>query len=178
MSRLSTQDAAGATGPAATLYANIKRGMGMVPNAYAVIGSNSPLALEAALGLDAALTKSSLSPRDIEAVRLAVSESSGCDYCLAAHTFVSKKIGISGDAVLGLRHGNPSGDARLDAISGFARLLVTTSGTVPAEAVSAVKQAGVSDQQIVDMLLAITSITFTNLVNRVNDTPIDFPPAD
>lgn len=178
MSRLHTVDPATATGPAAALFANIKRGMGMVPNAYTVIGSNSPAALEAGLNLDAVLAKSSLSAKDLEAVRLAVSESSGCDYCLAAHTFVSKKIGIAGDAVKALRHGDASGDARLDAIARFARLLVTTSGTVPAEAVSAAREAGISDANIVDILLAITSITFTNLVNRVNDTTLDFPPAD
>lgn len=178
MSRLFTQDVASATGEAAELFANIKRGMGKVPNAYAVIGSNSPMALAAALALDGALGKSSLSAKDIEAVKLAVSESVGCDYCLAAHTFVSKHIGLPADAVVALRHGNASGDARLDAISSFARLLVTTTGTVPAEVVSAAKGAGITDQQIIDILLAISSITFTNLVNRVNDTTLDFPPAD
>jgi AhpD family alkylhydroperoxidase len=178
MSRLATQDVATATGPAATLFANLKRAVGKVPNAYAVVGSNSPLALETVLGMDAALGKSSLSPRDVEAVKLAVSETVGCDYCLAAHTMVSKKIGIPGDAILGLRRGEPSGDTRLDAIARFARLLVSTSGIVPVEAVDAVKQAGLSDQQIIDVLLAISTITFTNLVNRVNDTTLDFPAAD
>lgn len=46
---------------------------------------------------------------------------------------------------------------------------------MPANVVDEFKQAGYSDQQIIDTLLAITSITFTNLVNRVNDTPLDFP---
>ena len=36
---------------------------------------------------------------------------------------------------------------------------------------------GVTDAQVVDTLLAIASITFTNLFNRVNDTVLDFPPA-
>jgi alkylhydroperoxidase family enzyme len=44
--------------------------------------------------------------------------------------------------------------------------------------VAAVQTAGYSDAQIVDTLLAIASITFTNLVNRVNDTVLDFPAAD
>jgi alkylhydroperoxidase family enzyme len=43
--------------------------------------------------------------------------------------------------------------------------------------VAAVQQAGDSDAQIVDTLLAITAITFTNLFNRVNVTEIDFPRA-
>jgi alkylhydroperoxidase family enzyme len=56
--------------------------------------------------------------------------------------------------------------------------LASTSGTASAEVVAAVKAAGYSDQQIVDTLLVIASITFTNLLNRVNDTALDFPAAD
>lgn len=178
MSRLFTQDVDAATGPAATIFGNIKRAMGKVPNAYATIGNNSPLALEAALALDGAVGKSSLSAMEIEAIKLAVSETVGCDYCLAAHTFIAKRSGLSGDAVVALRKGGISGEDKLDALAGFARTLVSTTGTVPAEAVSAVKAAGYTDQQLVDAMLAIASITFTNLVNRVNDTALDFPAAD
>lgn len=178
MSRLFTQDVDSATGPAAAIFGNIKKAMGKVPNAYATIGNNSPMALEAALALDGALAKGSLSTKDIEAVKLAVSEAVGCDYCLAAHSFIAKRSGIAGDAVVALRKGGVSGDDKLDALATFARTLATTTGTVAPDVVSAVKAAGYTDQQIIETLLAIASITFTNLVNRVNDTPLDFPAAD
>jgi uncharacterized peroxidase-related enzyme len=178
MPRLHTQAIQEATGKAAQLFSAIKAATGMVPNAYANIGSNSPLALETALNLDAALRKSELSAQDVEAIKLAVSEASGCDYCLAAHTLVSKKVALSKEAILALRHGQPSGAARLDALANFARALVTTQGTVPAEVLGAVREAGYSDTQIVEALLAISTISFTNLFNRVNDTTLDFPPAD
>lgn len=178
MTRLYTQAVAEATGKSAQLFGAIKSAVGMVPNAYANIGNNSPLALEAALNLDGALRKSSLSAQDLEAIKLAVSEVAGCDYCLAAHTLFAKKAGLSGEAIVDLRHGQASGNARNDALSAFARSLVSTRGTVAPEVVAAVKEAGVSDEQIVDALLAISSITFTNLFNRVNDTVLDFPAAD
>jgi uncharacterized peroxidase-related enzyme len=178
MNRLNTQPVSEASGQAAQLFASIKGATGMVPNAYVAIGTNSPLALQAVLNLADAETKSSLSGKEIESIKLAVSEVSGCDYCLAAHTLVSKKKGLSREAILGLRHGRPSGDARLDALASFARTLASTSGTASAEVVAAVKAAGYSDQQIVDTLLIIASITFTNLLNRVNDTALDFPAAD
>ena len=178
MSRLHTQAVSEATGKAAQLFSAVKGAVGMVPNAYATVGSNSPLALEAALSLDGVLAKSSLNGKEIEIIKLAVSEVSSCDYCLAAHTMIGKSKGLSADAILALRHGQPSGDARFDALATFARTLVSTSGTVPAEVVASVKAAGYSDAQIVDALLAIASITFTNLLNRVNDTALDFPAAD
>lgn len=178
MTRLNTIDIAQATGPAANLFTAIKGAVGMVPNAYAAIGSNSPLALEAFLNLDGAVGKGSLSKKEVELVKLVVSAVSGCDYCLAAHTMIGKKSGLNREQILAFRQGAPSGDARLDALAAFVRSLVTTTGTASEAAVAQIKAAGFSDAQIVDTLLAISAITFTNLLNRVNDTVLDFPAAD
>lgn len=38
-----------------------------------------------------------------------------------------------------------------------------------------ITDVGYSDQQIVEALLVMGAVTFTNHLNRVNDTPIDFP---
>lgn len=178
MSRLFTQPVSEATGHAAQLFSAIKGAVGKVPNAYAGIGSNSPVALEAVLNLDGALRKGSLSAKEIEVVKLAVSQQAGCDYCLAAHTLLGGKAGLSQDAIRAARHGQPGGDARLDALAAFVHSVVGTRGDVPAAVVIAVRQAGYNDAQIVDTLLAVTAITFTNLFNRVNGTEIDFPRAD
>jgi uncharacterized peroxidase-related enzyme len=175
MTRLFTLPVDQATGKAAQLFTAIKGAVGMVPNAYANLGVNSPGALEAALNLDGALRKSSLSAKDVEVIKLAVSEDAGCDYCVAAHTLFGGKTGLSADAMRAVRSGNPAGDARIDALASFAHTLVTTSGTVPADVVEAVKAAGVTDAQIADTTLAIAAITLTNLFNRINDTTLDFP---
>jgi uncharacterized peroxidase-related enzyme len=177
MSRLFNPPVSDATGHAAQLFTAIKGAIGKVPNAYAAVGGNSPVALEAALNLDAALRKSSLSAKEIEVVKLAVSQDAQCDYCLAAHSMMAGKIGLGADVIKNVRHGNPSGDAKFDALATFVHTVVTTSGDVPGAVVIAVKEAGYSDAQIVDTLLAIASITFTNLFNRVNVTELDFPAA-
>ena len=178
MSRLTTVAVSDTTGAAAPLFSAIKAAMGKVPNAYVTIGTNSPVALEAALALDGALRKSSLSGKDIEVIKLAVSQEAQCGYCLAAHAMAGKKHGLSPEAIHGARHGTSTGDVRFDALASFTHTVVSSSGGVPQEVVDAVKAAGVSDAEIVDTLLAIASITFTNLFNRVNDTTLDFPAAD
>jgi uncharacterized peroxidase-related enzyme len=177
MNRLHFVPASAAEGQAAQLYSAIKGSVGMVPNAYVGIGSNSPAALEAVLHLDAVLKKGSLSGKEIEAVKLAASQAASCDYCLAAHTAISKLHGLTADAIVALRHGDPSGDARLDALAAFTVNMVRGKGNVPPEAVAAVRAAGYTDAQLVDAMLAVASITFTNVFNRVNDTPLDFPAA-
>jgi uncharacterized peroxidase-related enzyme len=178
MPRLHTIAASEATGRAAELLAVVKQAVGRVPNSYVGIGGNSPVALEAVLSLETSLKKSSLSARDIEVVKLVVSQTTGCDYCLAAHTLMGKKIGLNREAILALRQAKPSGDARDDALARFVLHLMTTSGTVPADVVAAIQQAGVTDAQIVDVAMAVASIAFTNLFNRINDTTLDFPAAD
>ncbi|BDU23082.1 carboxymuconolactone decarboxylase family protein [Dyella sp. GSA-30] len=177
MNNLHFVPVAESTGHAAQIFAAIKAAVGMVPNAYVGIGSNSPHALEAALNLDAALKKSSLTGREVEAVKLVVSDVANCEYCLAAHTMIGKMQGLDAAAISALRRGQATGDAKLDALSSFTRALVETRGTVPAGVLGNVRSAGYTDAQLVDVMLAVTSITFTNLFNRVNGTPLDFPPA-
>jgi uncharacterized peroxidase-related enzyme len=175
MSRLTTINPADATGAAAELFANIKKAAGKVPNAYATIGTHSPDTLGAVLALDAVLAKSTLSKSDVETVKLAVSEVAGCDYCVAAHTLVGKFAGLSQDTMKQVRAGAPTGDAQRDALVHFVRTLVGTSGTLPAAELDAVRAAGYTERQVIEISLAIAAITLTNLVNRVNDTTLDFP---
>ena len=178
MPRFHTISVSEATGHTAELFKGVKAAVGKIPNSYIGIGGNSPVALEAVLSLEASLKKSSLSARDIEVVKLVVSQTTGCDYCLAAHTLMGKKIGLDREAILALREARPSGNERDDALARFVLHLITTSGTVQADVVTAVKQAGVSDAQIVDVAMTVACISFTNLFNRINDTTLDFPAAD
>lgn len=178
MNRLFNQPIAESTGHTAQLYAGIKAAIGVVPNAYANIGSNSPIALETLLNIDGALKKGTLGTKESEVVKLVVSQAAECDYCLAAHTLISKKAGLSKEDILAIRRGTPSSDKRLDALASFTKELISTTGTASDSAVEEIKSAGFTDTQIVEIVLAITSITFTNLFNRINDTAIDFPPAD
>ncbi|SDH22736.1 carboxymuconolactone decarboxylase family protein [Paraburkholderia phenazinium] len=175
MSRLTAIKPEAATGAAAELFAKIKKAAGKVPNAYATVGTHSPAALGAMLNVDAVLASGSLAKADIEVIKLAVSEVAGCDYCIAAHTLMGKFAGLSPDTMKQVRAGSASGDAKRDALVRFVRILVTTSGTVAADEVEAIRGAGYSEQQVIEINLAIASITFTNLVNRVNDTTLDFP---
>lgn len=175
MSRLHTLTESEATGKTAQLFEAIKGSMGKVPNAYLTIGSHSPEVLGQMLQLNSTLHKGSLSARELEAINLAVSEESGCDYCLAAHTLMAKKAGYSDEQTRELRDAHFSADARIDALVQFVQYLVSTRGTVPAARVESFRLAGFSEQQVIETLGAVSAILFTNMVNRVNDTVVDFP---
>lgn len=175
MSRLLTAALGAAPEKAEALFAHLRKAFGRVPNAYLTLGSSSPLALEAALHMDSAIAASQLSAREVEAIKLTISAANDCDYCVAVHTLIGRMVGFDVATMRALRRGEPSGDARLDALVKFARSLIATRGTVPVSLVDDMRAAGYGDAHITESLLVISAIAFTNLFNRVNDTTLDFP---
>lgn len=173
------QPANQATGEVARVFEQIRKALGTVPDAYVGIGSNSVAALQSLLELDNSLRNGSLIAQEIELVKLAVSEANGCSYCVAAHSYLGARVGLAPTDIEAARHGCPSGNPKHDALTAFARHLVSAPrGTIAPEVVARMRAAGYGDRQIVDVLTVISAITFTNLFNRINNTAIDFPKVD
>ena len=175
MSRIHTPAIESATGATAEVYAQIKKLAGGVPNTFATIGAHGPVALKAVLAADGALAAGTLSRQEQETIKLVVSEVAGCDYCVAAHRLLGKMTGLKPEVLTQIRAGVATGDAKRDALVHFVRKLQQTSGTISEAEVSAIKAAGYTDAQIVDISLAIAVTVFTNVFNRINDTVLDFP---
>lgn len=175
MSRLTTPPIESATGATAEIYAQIKKAIGSVPNTFAAIGAHGPAALKVILEADGVLAAGSLSRQDQETIKLVVSGAVGCDYCVAAHSLLGKMSGLKPDALKHIRAVEATGDARRDALVRFVHLLTTTVGTLSDDEVQAVRSVGYTDEQLVDISLAIAVTAFTNVFNRINDTAVDFP---
>jgi uncharacterized peroxidase-related enzyme len=175
MSRLSVPNLESDAGPSGQVYAQIKKAIGNVPNAFAAIAAHGPAALKSVLAADAVLASGSLDKRDRETIKLIVSGVAGCDYCVAAHSLLGKLAGLKPDELKNIRDGNATGDSKRDALARFVRKLAATSGTVSDDEFAAIKAAGYSDAQLVEISLAFAIIVFTNVFNRINDTEIDFP---
>ena len=173
MSRLPVPNLESATGATAEIYAQIKKTIGSVPNTFAAIGAHGPAALKAVLA--AVLASGSLSKRDQETIKLIISGVAGCDYCVAAHSLLGKLAGLKPDELKNIRDDKPTGDAKRDALARFVRKLAQSSGTASDEDFAAIKAAGYSDAQLVEISLAFATTVFTNVFNRINDTEIDFP---
>lgn len=152
-------------GPLKGKHLNIFKGM-----------ANSPAALHAYLGLAGALAKASLSAKEQEAIQLLVSQQNGCSYCLAAHTAIGMKAGLSQDQTVAVRQGVPTGDAKLDALVRFASNLYEKKGRVSDEDLAAVKGAGYDDGAVAEAVASYALAMYTNAFNIANDTEVDFPP--
>jgi uncharacterized peroxidase-related enzyme len=174
-SRIPTPPIESANGAAAEVFAQIKKAAGKVPNTFAAIGALGPVALKAVLQADGVVAGGTLSKQDQETIKLTVSVVAGCDYCVAAHSLLGKLAGLGPDVLRQIRAGAPTGDAKRDALIRFVRVLQQTSGTIAEADLSAIRAAGYTDAQLVEISLAIAVTVFTNVFNRINDTTVDFP---
>jgi uncharacterized peroxidase-related enzyme len=154
----------------------VKKQLGMVPNLFRVV-SNSPAALEGYLGLSAALGKGTLPAQTRERVALAVAQINGCDYCLSAHSYLGKNVAKLDEAEILANRKGGSNDPKADAAVRFAVSVTNARGHISDDDLRAVKLAGYDDAQVVEIVLHVALNTWTNYINAVAGTVIDFPVA-
>jgi len=175
MNRLAIVDPTTATGRAKELLDAVKSKMGVVPNMTRAM-ANSPAVLSGYLGLAGALGSGVLTAKVGEQVALAVGEANGCDYCLAAHSFIGKKAGLNEAEVIENRRGH-SNDPKVEALIRFARTVLDRRGKVADADLTAVREAGYGDAEIAEAVAHVALNVLTNFLNNVAETPIDFPKA-
>jgi uncharacterized peroxidase-related enzyme len=151
----------------------VKAKMGLVPNLTRAL-ANSPAALKGYLDFSGALAGTSLSARQREQLALAVAEVNGCGYCLSAHTLIGGKLGLKEEQVLDARRGMAD-DARTAALLALAQRLVLERGHLKDADLRAARDAGVTDAELTETIAVVAFNLFTNYLNHVARTPIDFP---
>jgi uncharacterized peroxidase-related enzyme len=156
----------------ATLDA-VRRQLGLVPNLFRLIGL-SPAALTAYTGFNGALTKA-LDAKTRERIALAVAQVNGCDYCLSAHTYLGLNLAKIGPEEIALNRKGTSADPKAHAAVHFAAKVTRERGHVDEADLAAVREAGFSDAQIVEIVALVAENSFTNYLNEVAKTDIDFP---
>jgi uncharacterized peroxidase-related enzyme len=162
--------------PAASqpLLQAVHKQLGVTPNLFRLVAT-SPAALEGYLGLSGALGKGALPAATRERIALAVAEINGCDYCLSAHTYLGRHLAKLDDAEIEANRRGSSHDAKADAAVRFAARVTHQRGHVTDGDVDAVRAAGYSDAQIIEIVQHVALNTWTNYINTVAGTEIDFP---
>lgn len=136
--------------------------------------ANSPATLEAYLNFSAILSKGSLDPMISEKLAVAVAGYNKCSYCASAHTYIGSRKGISKEELAENLSGQSADEKSATAIN-FAIQLVDKRGQVSESEIQAVRNAGYSDEEIVEILSHVALNTFTNYFNVAFDTEVDFP---
>jgi len=156
------------------IFDNLKDKVGFVPNVYATYAKSDN-------GLGRYLTfangKTSLSAKEKEAINLVVSQVNGCRYCQSAHTVLAKMNGFSEDQIFQIRQGEAPFDKRIDALVKLSKSIALHHGRPEDETLENYFNAGYSESDLVDLILAIGDRITTNYLNKIFRIPVDFPLA-
>ena len=173
MNRLHPVDPATAEGKAKTLLDGVKAGLGSTPNMFRLMAA-SPATLEAYLSYNRALSHGALPPKIREQIALTAAETNGCDYCASAHTALGKHAGLGQDEIKNALEGKAT-DPKADAAVRFAKLLLEKHGHISDSDFNQVKQAGLSEAEIGEVVAHVAVNVLTNYFNIAFETEIDFP---
>lgn len=150
------------------------RNIGFTPNMLATFAL-SPIAFNAWASLRRALSRS-LDLKTRESISLAVSDVNGCNYCLGVHSHGAGRAGIPAGDILLARKGHAR-DPKRDAAVQFARRVAETRGQVSDDDVKAVRDAGYTDANIMEIVALVAMYSLTNFFNNVFDPEKDYPPV-
>jgi uncharacterized peroxidase-related enzyme len=155
------------------LLAGVKKMLGGTPNMFTTLAHSSS-ALGFAVAGFTGFSASGLSGALREQLALTVAGANGCEYCASAHTTLGKMHKIEANE-LAQNLNAQSGNAKTQAALTFARKVVEARGHVSDADMQAVRSAGYSDSEILDIVTIVAFNTFTNYINEVVKTEIDFP---
>ncbi len=148
--------------------------VGFIPNMYAMM-VNSPGLLDTYLdGYAHFRNGSALSTVEQEVVFLTISRENHCHYCMAAHSMLADTMSkVPTEVTNAIREGRSISDQKLEALSIFTVVMVASRGLPGRKDVESFLAAGYSEQNILDIILAIAVKTLSNYSNHLFHTPVD-----
>jgi len=164
------------TGKTKELFNAVEKKLGFIPNLIKVFG-NSPATLQTYLSLGELTASGNFTHKFREQLALVIAEENNCNYCLSAHTAIGKMIGLSEQEIIESRKANALSTKEQAGLQ-FAQSVTKNRGKVSSEELKAVKEAGFTDEDILEIVLNVVSNTLTNYVNHIAETEIDFPKVE
>ena len=173
MPRIQPIDPTTATGETAAHLATSRKMFGGTPNLITT-AANSPATVGAMLGLFASVGKSSLGAKVGEQIAIAIAQSNSCGYCLSAHTVIGKMHGLD-PAELAAAKRAGSVNPKTAAVLTLAVAINQSRGQVSDAVLADARRTGITDAEIVEVVGHVALNVFTNYLNNVSETAIDFP---
>jgi uncharacterized peroxidase-related enzyme len=151
----------------------LEKFFGFVPNLVAVM-AQSPHALAGFRSLQIPPRKT-LEAGMRERIAIAVSEVNGCEYSIHAHSYIGARFGKLDATELQMTRQGKSSDPKSEAAVQFAQKVTERRGKVSNTDLQAVRDAGWTDAQIIEIFARCVLLLYGNLVNNFFQIEIDFP---
>ena len=156
------------------LFDNLKKGLGMVPNLYAVMALS-----DTALGNYIAFqnAKTTFSNKEKQAVNLVVSQVNECLYCQSAHTLLGTMNGLTEEQTIEIRKGGAAFDLKLNALVSLAKEITGKKGFISEVTLNGFFNAGYTEGQMVELVMLVAEKSAMNYLHAITKVEIDFPVA-
>jgi len=156
------------------IFDYLKKGLGMVPNLYAVMALS-----DRALGnyLNFQNAQTTFSNKEKQAVNLVVSQVNECLYCQSAHTLLGKMNGLTEEQTIEIRKGGAAFDLKLNALVALAKEITAKRGFISETNLKRFLNAGYTKGQVVELVMLIAEKSAMNYLYAITKVDIDFPIA-
>jgi AhpD family alkylhydroperoxidase len=143
---------------------------GQLPNLLGVL-AGSPAALRAYLRFSAELRQAGLPRATVERIALAVADHHGSEPGIALHERTARRAGVGLDEVARARRWE-SRDPREAALLRYLKPLADHKAQ-PAYLHEEAREAGWTDEQLLDAIAVLAMESFTAMVNVAGEVPVD-----
>ena len=156
------------------IFDNLKKGLGMVPNLYAVMALS-----DTALGnyLNFQNSKTTFSNKEKQAVNLVVSQVNECLYCQSAHTLLGTMNGLTEEQTMEIRKGGAQFDLKLNALVALAKEITAKRGFISETTLNNFLTAGYTKGQVIELVMLVAEKSAMNYLHAITKVDIDFPVA-
>ncbi len=144
---------------------------GQLPNFLGVL-AGSPAAVRAYARFRSELRHGTLPRTTLERISLAVAEHYGSKPGIALHQRTARQAGVGIDEVALAREWD-SRDTRHAALLRYLRALVEQRGRAPMHLHEEAREAGWSDEELLEAIAFVSLESFTALINVAGEVPVD-----
>ncbi len=151
-----------------------KNNFGFLPNMYSVMATAPSLLKMYLNGYRLFREEGTFSSVEQEVIFLTISRENGCDYCVGAHSMIADKMsGVPEEVTEAIRNNAPITDSKLQVLHDFVVTMINTRGVPSKSDVAAFLTAGYSEQQVLEVIVAIAVKTLSNYNNHLFHTELD-----
>lgn len=172
MSRFQIHDENTAPPGSVEIVKSIQSRGAQIPNYLGVL-AGSPAVLRAYMRARSELRRGLLTEETIERILLATSAYYGADANVVLHERTARSRGLGIDEVVLLRERFDSYDEAHSALLHYLKAVLDKRGQVPIHLHEEAREAGWSDEQILEAIALVSLEAFTALVNVAGDVPVD-----
>lgn len=151
----------------------VHNAFGSVPNLFRMVAI-SPNVLQGIMAFNQQVTNGELEPKLVEQIALLASGINQCEYCVATHVYIGQMHGLSRDELICNLNGEAN-NPKSQAILNFTKAVVNNRGKVDSSLIQALRDYGLTNKAIIEILGVIGVYTFLNYVKHITQPALDFP---